>query len=286
MTATVTDPVALHPVEVDLLCTLAEVPPPFPLRIQSFGHTHTQRREIFGTARAQLAARGLAGNRGPEGIAATFTQLLRSCDGTVDLVVADHGRNLGAVAMLRGEHALLITQSPDDADGIVRMAQVHTDTAVRELLALIPGAPAGSVPAFTVPLPPVRAVFERLARRRRTHGDDAASLSDTDMDGLLWESGVDDRTVSRLTTTMRQVTGSGQFGAATWRPLPGRWDRTGTEVRWVDAALGRFRLSESADAKWASVNPFSRTDARAELRRLAELVRGADDDMGGVIDYD
>lgn len=281
------DPVALHPVEVDLLCALAEVRAPFPLDIPSVGTTHTERREIFGAARAELTARGLAGDRGPAGTAATFVHMLRSGACAVDVVIANEGRNAGALALVDGEHALLITQSRDDEDRLVRLAEVHTDIAVRELLNLVPALPAGDVPAFTVPLPPIRAMFARLDRHRIAHGGAHVPLSDTDVDGLLWESGVDERTAGRLVASMRQVTGSGQTGAARWQPVPGRWQRVGAEVRWVDTAHGRFRLTESVDGKWASVNPFSRTDVRAALRTLAELVRGTEDDnMAGVIDHD
>lgn len=277
MTATLADPVALHPVEVDLLCTLAEVSPPFPLEIPSVGRAREERRAALGVAREALTARGLAGDRGPLGIAALFVRLLRSGTGAVDLVFAEHGISKGVVALIGGQRALLVAQSPDDPDRAVRMVDVDTDTAVRELLGLLPAVPAGDIPPYQVSLPPVRTMFGELDRRRRAAGGDPEPLSDTDMDGLLWESGVDDRTASRLVMTMRQVTGSGQIGAARWQPVPGRWRRLGAETHWVDTGHGRFRLSQSDDGQWASVNPFSRNDARAELRRLAVAVREASD---------
>lgn len=286
MTATVADPVTLHLVEVDLLCTLAEVRPPFPLNVPSTGTVAEERREMFGAARRQLAARGLAGDRGPQGEAALFVRLLRNGAGTVDLVFADRGISKGAVVLIGGQRAMIVAQSPDEPGRPVRMAQVDTDTAVRELLGMLPAVPAGDIPPFQVPLPPVRKLFGALDRRRRAAADEPEPLSDTDMDSLMWESGVDDRTASRLVTTMRNVTGSGQIGAAVWQPGPGRWKRLGDETRWIDTGHGRFRLSESEDQQWASVNPFSRNDARAELRKLAAALREADDDgddMGGVM---
>jgi hypothetical protein len=275
VTATLSDAVELHPVEVDLLCALAEVRAPFPLDIPSVGATEDQRRHVFGVAREQLGTRGLAGSRGPRGVAATFVRMLRSAAGAVDLVAAENGYSLGAVALFDGLRALLVTQSPDEPNRLVRMVELATDDAVRELLALVPMVPAGGVPAFTMPLAPMRRVFDRLERRRQA-GLQPEPLSDNDIDGLLWESGVDERMAARLITAMHQVSGSGQVGATSWHATSERWQRLGDETHWVDTARGRFRLGQSADGQWASVSPFSRTDVRAVLRELAALVRGVE----------
>lgn len=274
MTTTLSEPVALHPVEVDLLCDFAEIRAPFPLDIPSVGATGAQRRHLFGVAREQLAVRGLAGKRGPQGPAAAFVRMLRQAAGTVDLVVADDGHNHGAVALIAGLDAMLVTQSPDDPERIVRITELSVDDAVRELLMLVPVIGAGSVPAYTMPLPPVRKVFEKLNRLRRS--GDPTPLSDNDIDSLLWESGVDERMAARLVTTMHQVSGSGQAGATWWQTVPGRWQRMGDETHWVDTGRGRFRVSESEDELWASVSPFSRTDVRGVLRELAARVRGVE----------
>jgi hypothetical protein len=273
VTATLSEPVELHPVEVDLLCALAEVRAPFPLDIPSVGFTQGQRRHVFGVARENLVARGLAGNRGPQGVAATFVRMLRSAAGAIDVVLADNGANRGAVALFDGLRALLVTQSPDERNRIVRMVELNADEAVRELLAFVPAAPAGSVPAFTMPMAPVQRVFQRLERRRQAD-QEPEPLSDNDVAGLLWESGVDERMAARLVTATHQVCGSGQIGTTCWHATSGRWRRIGTETHWVDTARGRFRLSQSADERWASVSPFSRTDIRAVLRELAARVRG------------
>jgi len=274
VTTTLTEPIALHPVEVDLLCDFAEIRAPFPLDIPSVGQTGAQRRYLFGVAREQLTVRGLAGKRGPQGVAAAFVRMLRSAAGTVDLVVADDGQNKGAVALIDGLDAMLVTQSPDDPERIVRVVALSVDDAVRELLSLVPAVGAGNVPAYTMPLPPVRKVFEKLGQRQRS--GDPTPLSDNDIDSLLWESGVDERMAARLVTTMHQVSGSGQAGATWWQTVPGRWQRMGEETHWVDTGRGRFRVSESEDELWASVSPFSRTDVRAVLRELAARVRGVE----------
>jgi hypothetical protein len=272
VTATIADPVALHPValhpvEVDLLCALAEVRAPFPLDIPSVGTTHEQRRHLFGVARAQLSARGLADNRGPQGIAATFVRMLRSCAGTVDLVLAHHGVNRGAVAMVDGPRTLLAAQSPDEATRIVRMVELPTDDAVRELFGLVPALAPGGVPAFTVPLRPIREVFGRLDRRRQATGT-VTPLSEDEIEGLLWESGVDERVAARLLTTMTRISGSGQIGATRRRAASSRWQRLPGETHWV--------LDRTADDQWASVGPLSRNDIRAVTRELAALVRGVE----------
>lgn len=273
MTATTAEPAVLHPVEVDLLCELAEVRPPFPLDVPATGTTTTQRRLMFAAARQQLALRGMAGDRGPSGPAATFVRMLRAGTGVIDLVIADQGRNVGAVAMVDGLRALLVTQSPDEPGRVVRMTELGVDEAVRELCALVPAVDAGSVPAFTLPLTPVREMVDRL------HRPGAAAMTDNDVDAVLSGSGMDERLAGRLVTSMRQVTGSGQVGIARWQR--GRWQRSGAAVHWVDTGRGRFRLSQSADGLWASINPFSRNDIRATMRELGARARDVNDEESG-----
>lgn len=270
MTTTTAEPAVLHPVEVDLLCELAEVRPPFPLRIPSTGTTVTGRRRVFAAAREQLARRGLAGDRGPCGPAATFVRMLRAGTGVIDLVIAGHGSDIGAVALVDDLRALLVTQSPDEPGHAVRMTELGVDDAVRELCALVPAVTAGSVPAFSLPLRPVRQVFDHL------HRAGAEPMTDSDVDGLLALSGVDERLTGRLVTTMRQVTGSGQVGIARWQHT--RWRRSGDAVHWVDTGRGRFRLSQSADGLWASINPFSRNDIRATMRDMGARARDMNDE--------
>jgi hypothetical protein len=267
---TTTEAVELHPVEVDLLCELAEVRAPFPLAVPSTGTTLTERRMTFAAARHQLALRGLAGDRGPSGPAATFVRSLRTSTGAIHLVIAEGGRNVGAVALVSDLRALLLVQSPDEPGEIIRLTELGVDDAVRELCALVPAVDAGGVPAFTLPLAPIRQVVDLL------HRPDADALTDNDIDSLLFGSGVDERLAGRLVTALRQVTGSGQAGIARWRH--GRWQRSGTAAHWVDTARGRFRLSQSADGLWASVNPFSRNDVRATMRELGARVRNVNDE--------
>jgi hypothetical protein len=279
MSGTVTgsdvDAVELHPVEVDLLCTFAEVDAPFPLDIPSTGTTDLEQRLMFQAAGEQLAARGLAGTRGPVGPAAAFVRMLSSCTGTVYLVLAAGERSLGAVVLVDGMRTLLVTQSPDEPGRIVRLVQLSVDDAVRELLAVVPAVDAGSVPSFTVPLEPIRELFELMRQQHRNQGGTPTPLSDSDMDDLLWQHGIDEQLARRM-TNLRQVLGSGQAGA-TRRAGSAGWQRIGAEVRWIDTGRGRFALADTGrdGMAWASVNPFSRNDLRGSLRNLAVTAREA-----------
>ncbi|HEY0803550.1 MAG TPA: ESX secretion-associated protein EspG [Pseudonocardiaceae bacterium] len=268
MTGTlIDDAVELHPVEVDLLCSFAEVDAPFPLDVPSTGTTEIERRLIFQAAAEQLAARGLAGARGPVGVARTFVRMLGSATGTLYLVLAVGERSLGAVVLVDGMHALLAIQSPDEGGHLVRMTELTVDDAVRALLSLVPTVDAAAVPSFTMPLQPVHRVFD-LLRQTRT------ALSDTDIDALLWECGIDETTARRM-TSLQPVTGSGQCGAT----VRGRgWQQTGAETRWIDTPRGRFALASNTGpdgSAWANVHPLSRNDLRAAIRTLATQVREA-----------
>jgi hypothetical protein len=272
--AALTEPVDLHPVEVDLLCAYAEVAAPFPLDVPAVGGTERERRLLFAAARGQLAERGLADARGPLGPAAALVRLLRSGTGALDLACAAEGRDRGAVVLHDGVAALLVTQSPARPGRIVRLTELDFHDAIRELLSLVPTVDAASVPAFTLPLRPLRQVFDRIARRRPADGDPTApQLTDSELDDLLRGSEVDEQLVARLVANLREVTGSGQLGVARWQSVPGRWQRMGAEVHWVDTSRGRFRLAQDADGEWASVHPFSRTDVRAALRELGIRAR-------------
>jgi hypothetical protein len=258
------DTIELHPIEVDLLCSFAEVDAPFPLDVPSTGTTEIERRLIFQAAAEQLATRGLAGARGPVGVAGTFVRMLTSASGTVYLTLAVGESNLGAVLLVDGEHAVLATQSPDEPGQLVRITESSVDDAVGALLSLVPAVNAASVSSFTLPLQPVQQAFD-LLRRSQT------ALSDAEVDGLLWECGIDETTARRM-TSLQPVTGSGQAGAT----VRGRgWRQVGAETRWVDTPRGRFALVSDNDREgspWASVHPLSRNDLRAAVRRLATMV--------------
>ncbi|HWC84603.1 MAG TPA: ESX secretion-associated protein EspG [Pseudonocardiaceae bacterium] len=278
MTETLTTQgIPVHPLELDLLCAFAEMAPPFPLDVPTHGNTHAQRQQVFRAARHQLAARGLVDRHGPTGVAATFVRLLREATGALDLVLAVSGRSTGAVVLLDDSRALLAIQSPDDAGRLVWLTELDSDDAVPELLALPPVVAAADVPSFTLPLRPVRRVFERIVPPRPSDAwtEPPTLLSDADIDALLDDSGVDERLAARLATNFRRVSGSGQAGSARWHPHSRSWRRIGAELHWIDTARGRFRVSQDEHQLWGSVSPLSHNDIRAELRRMAADARQA-----------
>ena len=65
---------------------------------------------LLAAAGVTLGERGLAGGRGPLGIAASLVTALREHRGTVDLVVAGPGAAVGVVAMVYRTWALICCQ--------------------------------------------------------------------------------------------------------------------------------------------------------------------------------
>src|SRR5882757_1069196 len=102
--------VAVDIAEIDLLCAVADVAPPFPLRVPATGGSVRERRRVLRAAGERLAARGLADERGPLGVAEAFTHLLRSGTTTLDLVLATGDDVLGAVLLADRGVAVLTTQ--------------------------------------------------------------------------------------------------------------------------------------------------------------------------------
>jgi hypothetical protein len=272
-----TDTAILHPVEVDLLCAFADVEAPFPLDVPSVGTTDRERRMLFGAAREQLTARGLADDRGPCGVAESFVRLLRTATGTLDLVLANGSATVGAVVLVDGESAVLATQRPDQPGQTVAMRAMPLDHAVGELVTMVPMLGPAAVPAFTLPMRPLRRMFDAMTARLPGDNRPAQPFSVSEMDDLLYECGIDEQFARRLTSTLRPVIGSGQAGATQRESMFADWRRIAREIRWVDTPRGRVRLSggdtQTEPADWISVNPFTQHDIRTALRELAAHLR-------------
>jgi hypothetical protein len=140
-------------VELDLLATHAGTRFPFPLRVREFGRIDGEREVLLAAAGVTLRARGLAGERGPLGIAAEVVTALREYRGSVDLVLAAPGAVTGIAAVVYRSWALICKQvitGDRAADGmwIRRIAQ----TAIAdELAAMVPAAESVVTMPFTFP---------------------------------------------------------------------------------------------------------------------------------------
>ncbi|MGH3864174.1 ESX secretion-associated protein EspG [Actinokineospora sp.] len=257
----------LRPAEVDLLCTFAEVSLPFPLTVDSHGATVDERRDIFGTARTGLAARGLADHRGPQGLAAAFVSLLRDGVGSLDMIVARRGGVRRVLVLTRREQALVARQ--DSGDASVQLLALSTHDAVAHLMRMVPDQPPAMAAPFSLPR---RAVDQAHREIIAATGPDSAPrrLSSDEVDRILRRHGLDDATVRRMATHLQPVLGNGQAGIAVKRGYADSWTRAGEELRWLDTARGRFRIVGDGQADWMSVNPLPRDDLRAELRTLAQ----------------
>ena len=262
MTHTARSAVAFAVAEVDLLCAAADSAPPYPLRVPTHGTRVAERRAVLRYAGEQLAARGLADERGPLGVAEAFAYLLQDCAHTLDLLLSAGTDVLGAVLLARQDLAVLVTQRLTGDDDTVVMAELPLDDAVDELLAVVPVHDAAMTSPFSLPTGLLSRVYQDARRRP------------DDWDELLTAHGVTDRLARRLVTHLQPVLGNGQVGLATRGGYASAWHRTGAEIRWLDTERGRLQLVAAEDGEWTSVNPMHAADLSTAVRRLAGALRG------------
>jgi len=224
-------------VELDLLATHAGTRFPYPLRVPEFGRIAGERDVLLAAAGVTLRARGLAGERGPLGVAAEVVTALREHRGTVDLVLTGQDGVVGVVAMVYRSWALICRQplTGDLASNGLRIRRVAQNALADELIALVPDVES----AVTMPitLPP--------------EGGDPAVLDE----------------LGRL---LPALTGTGQLGAG--RRGTGGVTRSGTELSWLDGPRGRVRVNH-ADGGWISVNSLRQNEMRYALNNVAMIAR-------------
>lgn len=263
---------ALHPVEVDLLCTFAEVAAPFPIDVPASGESEVERAVLFRDAAERMRERGLADERGPLDVAEEFVYLLRACTGVLDLVVTtDEGTRAIAVLTARDD-ALVVSQDSADQFGMIRLLPTTVDDAVARVARRIPRADAPLTTPFTLPRRAIQSAFEAMVTRMPEDGGDPVPMTAAEIDELLRSHGVSDRVANRMVSALNPVVGHGQAGIALRDETEDQWHRTGPELTWLDTPRGRYRLAAEDDG-WMSVNPLSADDLRAELRALAAKIR-------------
>lgn len=221
-------------VELDLLAAHAGARVPFPLRVPEFGRIEGEREVLLAAAGLTLRARGLAGERGPLGVAAEVVTALREYRSTVDLVLVAPDSAIGVVALVYGSWALICHQpfTGSLAKNGVRIRRVAQNALADELIKLVPDVQ----PAVTMPI----------------------TLPPDDIDRDLLESVGD---------VLPELTGTGQLGATRRSAV-----RAGPEVSWLDGPRGRVQVNRTADG-WMSVNPLRHSDVRSTLDELAVIAR-------------
>jgi hypothetical protein len=220
-------------IELDLLATHAGTRLPFPLRVPEFGRIAGEREVLLAAAGVTLRARGLAGERGPLGVAAEVVTALREYRGTVDLVLTGPGAATGVVAVVYRSWTLLCRQplTGDPATRGVHIRRVAQNVLADELLGMVPDVE----PAVTMPI-------------------------------TIAPDGADPAAVEELGVLLPELTGTGQLGGTRGRT------RCGTELSWLDGPRGRVRVNRAADG-WTSVNSLRRNELRRTLDDLAEIAR-------------
>lgn len=256
--------VALHPVEVDLLCVFAEVEAPFPIEIPASGQSEIERGVLFSGAARQLRDRGLADERGPLDVAEEFVYLLRACTGVIDLVVLNEDRTLSAAVLTACDDALLVVQDSADPHGMIRLRAATLDDAIGRLERMVPRVDAPVTAPFSLPRRALEAAFEALLREA------PKPLARNEIEDVLAANGIDDRIARRMVSHLQPVLGSGQAGVAKRDDTEEQWRRAGEEIRWIDTSRGRYRLA--GDADWMSVNPLGMEDFRSAMRAMAGSV--------------
>jgi hypothetical protein len=233
VTAVPEDGVHFGLVELDLLAAHAGTRFPFPLRVPEFGRIAGEREVLLAAAGVTLRARGLAGERGPLGVAAEVVTALREHRGTVDLVLTGPDEAVGVVAMVYRSWTLICRQplTGDPATNGVRVRRVAQNALADELVGMVPTVEA----AVTMPitLPP-----------------------DVVEPGVLDELG----------RVVPELTGTGQLGATR------RGTRSAAQLSWLDSPRGRVRVHRS-EGGWTSVNSLRQNEMRNALNKVATIAR-------------
>jgi hypothetical protein len=228
-------------VELDLLATHAGVRFPFPLRVPEFGRIPGEREVLLAGAGVTLRARGLAGERGPIGVAAEVVTALREHRGTVDLVLTGPdgvvGSVVGVVAVVYRSWTLICRQrlTGDEATTGAWIRRIAQNALADELVRMVPEVE----PAVVMPI-------------------------------TLRPAGGDPGAVDELGVFLPELTGAGQLGAT--RRGTGGAIRTGTELSWLDGPRGRVRVNRAHDG-WTSVNSLRKNEMRSALDNLAMIAR-------------
>ncbi|WP_414639072.1 ESX secretion-associated protein EspG [Actinophytocola sp.] len=244
-------PITLSALEFDVLWEHLRLDAmPLVVKVPSPGRTHEERARLEARAWADLEARGLGRPVEVNPVIEEILGLLAKPAREVD-VRAYVGRNVRVLAAAADNTAAVAELSDD----VVTLRQVTESGLPSAALAVLPPAPAGPGRSVTLPT----ADFERAAKN--------AGRSRDDFGAALLEVGLRTDDAQALTEMIKDVTRTGNFGAAA-RDRFGRRRRATRVVSYFDTEDGRYvQIRRAADdgTLWTTVSP-------ADMRKLTHHV--------------
>ncbi len=257
-----TQPIVLSALEFDVLwehLRLGQLP--LVVKVPSPGKTSEERARLEQQAWADLEERGLGRPVELDPDIADILPVLAAPEREVD-ARAYAGRNLRVLAAAQGEQAALAVLSEDE----VTLHRASATALPAAVLAQLPAAPAGVGRSVTLPTEE----FEKAA-----HG--AQATREGFLKSLL-EQGIRAEDAQALAEMIKDVSGTGNFGAAA-RDKLGRRRRADRVVSFFDTEDGRYvqiRRPAQDGTLWTTISPANPRNLTHHVDELlAEIVREA-----------
>ncbi|WP_422647216.1 ESX secretion-associated protein EspG [Actinoalloteichus caeruleus] len=242
---------------------------PYPLRVRSHGETMDERAEIRRRVYNQLAASGLGdGIRANTEVEDALLMMARP-PLAVDMIwMTDLKEQGGHQALLVAGNGEVGYRVRGELGGGIRVEEIRASSLVYSALALLPEAPAASIPSVTLPMPAAEPRPAPTGRHRRDDEiDEDHSFLEQDRPRAAGAQSSAVRTLERVFEKPRLRTG--QIGI-TVRDRLGRTTKAPL-IQWSDTEDGRIvnQVSESPNGRVAN---FFGADHRRFAQKLGEAI--------------
>lgn len=256
----ITDPIVLSTVEVDVLCSHLEIGRlPYPLGVPSTGFRWDERAAVVEQAWDGLAARGLARGSTLDGDVADLLRLLGRPALGVD-AVGDVGTPLRALAVREGPRAAAAMLT---GAGLT-MVGIRPTALVATLVDLLPYAEPGPGYGFNFP-------HHVLAAIDSDDPDEEMPFGGGEHEVLV-RGGMSHGDARLLADLVGGRVRGGQFGITRWNRTRGGSVREPTLVTWFDTHAGRYLVVREQD--WVSVAPAGTDRLAARVDQVLTRMAG------------